>query len=118
MATIQYISYDFYKPCELAEMDYTTLKELLNDNSKLSITPASSAIARFKRELIVLGIGILCGYVTSFDVADWISLIFGVPAFIVGGVFLFSFAPSFITYIEFVFNKSRYYSKLKKDIIK
>lgn len=118
MATIQYTSYNFNIPSALAEMDYKTLKELLNANPKLNINPTSSFIETFKGELIMLGIGIVCGYIASFDIAEWINWVFGIPAIIVGSGFIFSILPSIITYIDFVFDKSRYYSKLKKDIIK
>lgn len=118
MTKIQYISYDFTKPPELEEVNYKTLKELLNDNRKLNITPTSSFIKAFKAELIILGIGTGCGYIATYDIPNWINWVFGLTAFVVGSTFLFSFAPSFITYIDFFFDKSRYYSKLKKDIIK
>ncbi|MFT5251137.1 MAG: hypothetical protein ACI87N_000108 [Flavobacteriales bacterium] len=118
MAKIQYTSYDFNIPSELEESDYKTIKELLNDNGQLKITPYSSFIETFKRELIMLGIGVLCGYIASFDIAEWINWVFGIPAIMAGYIFLFSFAPSFITYIDFMFDKRRYYSKLKKNILK
>jgi cytochrome c biogenesis protein CcdA len=118
MATIQYTRYSFNKPPDLTESDYKTLKELLNDNSKLNINPTSSFIQTFKVELIMLGIGIISGFIAFIDIAEWINWIFGIPAFIAGWGFIFSFLPSFLTYIDFVFDKSRYYSKLKRDIIK
>ena len=118
MATIQYTKYSFNKPPDLTERDYKTLKELLNDNSKLNINPKSSFIETFKVELIVFGIGIICGFIAFLDIAEWINWIFGIPAFLAVGGFIFSILPSIITYIDFVFDKSRYYYKLKRDIIK
>lgn len=118
MATIQYTSYRFKKPSDLEEIDYKTLKELLNDDSKLNINPTSNFIETFKVELIMFGIGIVCGYIASLDITEWINLIFGLPAFIVGSAFLFNFLPSFFSYLGFVSDKSSYYSILKKDIIR
>jgi hypothetical protein len=118
MATIQYTSYRFNPPSPLKEDDFNTLKELLNDNSRLNINPNSSFIETFKVELIIFGIGIICGFIASFDIAEWINLIFGIPAFFIGISFLLSFLPSFFSYLGFVSDKSSYYSKLKKDIIK
>lgn len=118
MATIQYTSYNFSTPSALTEIDYKTLKELLNDNSKLNINPNSSFIETFKLELIILGIGILCGFIAYFDIAEWTNLIFGILAFFIGFFFVFSFIPSFISYVDFLIDKSSFYSKLKKDIIK
>lgn len=118
MATIQYTSYRFNKPSDLTEMDYKTLKELLNDNSKLNINPTSSFVETFKGELIMLVIGIVCGIIASFDIAEWLNWVFEIPAFIVGIAFMFSLLPSFFSYFGFVSDKSSYYSKLKKDIIK
>ena len=118
MATIQYTSYNFNIPTALAEMDYKTLKELLNANPKLNINPTSSFIETFNTELKFLGIGIICASVASFDIAEWVNWVFGIPAFIIGCTFIFNLLPSFFSYFGYLSEKSSYYSKLKKDIIK
>ncbi|SDH89619.1 hypothetical protein SAMN04488062_11727 [Flavobacterium omnivorum] len=118
MAKIQYTSYNFNIPSALAEMDYKTLKELLNANPKLNINPTSSFIETFNTELKFLGIGIMCGAVASFDIAEWINWVFGIPAFIIGSTFIFNLLPTFFSYFGYLSEKSSYYSKLKKDIIK
>jgi hypothetical protein len=118
MATIQYTSYNFSIPSALTEMDYKTLKELLNENPKLNINPTSSFTETFKSDLIILGIGVVSGFIAYCEITEWIDLIFGILAFIVCFFMFFSFIPSFMSYIDFVFDKSSYYSKLKKDIIK
>ncbi len=118
MATIQYTCYRFNPPSLLKENDFNTLKDLLHYNSRLNINPNSSFIETFKVELIMFGIGIICGFIASFDIAEWINWIFGIPAFLVAGTFVFSFIPSFFSYLGFVSDKSNYYSRLKKDIIK
>jgi hypothetical protein len=118
MATIQYTSYNFNIPSALAEIDYKTLKELLNANPKLNINPISSFIETFNIELKFLGIGIICASVASFDIAEWLNWVFGIPAFIIGSTFIFNLIPTFFSYFGYLSEKSGYYSKLKKDIIK
>ena len=118
MATIHYTSYNFNIPSALAEMDYKTLKELLNANPKLNINPSSSFIETFNIELKFLGIGIICASVASFDIAEWLNWVFGIPAFIIGSTFIFNLLPTFFSYFGYLSEKSSYYSKLKKDITK
>ncbi|TRW98003.1 hypothetical protein [Flavobacterium gawalongense] len=118
MAKIQYTSYIFNKPPDLSEKEYKIMKELFNDNPKLNINPVSSFNKTFKVEIIFLGIGIICGLIASFDIANWLNLVFGIPSFIIGITFVFSFIPSFFSYLGFLSDKSNYYSNLKKDIIK
>jgi hypothetical protein len=118
MAKFQYTSYTFNKPPDLPEKEYKIMKELFNDNPKLNINPFSSFYKTFKVEIIVFGIGIICGLIASFDFANWLNLVFGIPAFIIAGTFIFSIIPSFFSYLGYLTDKSKFYSNLKRDIIK
>jgi hypothetical protein len=118
MAKIQYTSYDFNSPPDLKENKYVAIKKLLNENFKLNINPKSSFIETFKAELIALVAGIICGFIAYLEFAEWISLIFGILAFVISFSFIFSIIPSFLSYCGFLSDQSSYYSKLRKDIVK
>ena len=118
MAKIQYTSYSFNSPPDLHENKYDALKKLLKENAKLNINPKSNFIETFKIELILLIAGIICGFIAYLEFAEWISLTFGIPAFVIGFSFIFNIIPSFLSYCGFLSDQSSYYSRLKKDIVK
>ena len=116
MAKIQYTSYIFNIPTDLSEKEYKIMTVLFQDNPKLNINPNSKFYKTFKDQILVLGIGIICGLIASFDIANWLNLVFGIPSFIIGVYFITSFLPSLLSYFGFLYDKSIYYSNLKKDI--
>ena len=117
MATIQYTTYRFIIPQILVEKDYEIMKEVLTINPNHSITPPSSFFETFKGEIIFLGIGALGGIISSLNGPEWLEWVGGIPAIL--AIFsLFSFVPSMFSYLGFLSDKSSYYQKLKRDIIK
>jgi hypothetical protein len=116
MARVQYTTYRFNQPGELRREDYETLKEVLNSNPDHNINPPSSFFETFRGELIFLGASLIGLLILSFDVEilNWIG---GITALLGIGV-LFSFVPSALSYLGFLAQKSSYYSRLRKDILK
>ncbi|BDB53060.1 hypothetical protein [Flavobacterium ammonificans] len=117
MATVQYTTYNFNTPPLISDSDFKILKDILTENPNYSINPSSSFIETFKVELIFLGIGLIGFYIASLDLADWLNWVGGIPAFLAFGS-LFSFVPSMFSYLGYISDKSNYYRKLKKKIIK
>lgn len=117
MATIQYTTYRFNRPPLISSDDYETLKEILTERPEYNINPPSSFVETFKGELIFLGIGAVGLIIASLDLAEWLNWVGGIPAFFAFGS-LFSFVPSMLSYLGFISDKSSYYGKLKRDIIK
>ena len=117
MATIQYVTYRFNRPPLISRDDYETLKEILTERPDYNIKPPSSFVETFKGELILLGIGAVGLLIASLDLAEWLNLVGGIPSFI-AFFLLFSFVPTMLSYLGFISNKSSYYSKLKRNVIK
>jgi hypothetical protein len=115
MATIRYTTYSFNRPTEINEVAFVELKGLLKMNSDLSLNPKSSILENFKLDFIFFGIAIVGGLLASTNI-DWLSAIGGF-AVIVGFFNLFSFIPSFSSYMSYLSSKETYYRRLKKDII-
>jgi hypothetical protein len=116
VATIQYTTYRFNKPALITKGDYEILKDILTENPDYNINPPSSFVETFKRELIFLGIGALGFLIASIDLAEWLNWVGGIPA-IFAFFSLLSIGPSIFSYIGFLSDKSRYYNRLKKDIV-
>ena len=116
MARIQYTTYRFNRPNELRREDFEILKEVLSTNPEHSINPSSSFVETFKTELMFLGAAFVGLLILSFDIEilNWIG---GIAAFLGFGMLL-SFIPSALSYLGFLSEKSTYYSRLKKDILK
>jgi hypothetical protein len=117
MATIQYTTFRFNKPVLLSDVDFETLKEILNESPEYNINPPSNIYETFKGELILLGVGVIGLLISSLDIAEWLNWVGGIPAFI-AFLSLLSFIPSLFSYLSFLSVKFNYYRKLKNDIIK
>jgi hypothetical protein len=117
MATIQYKTYRFNRPQLISIDDYEILKEILTERPEYNINPPSSFIETFKGELIFLSIGVVGFLIASLDLEEWLNWVGGIPAFF-AFFSLFSFVPSMLSYLDFISDKSSYYGKLKRDIIK
>ena len=116
MATIRYTTYSFNRPSEINESAFIELKELIKMDNNVSLNPKSSIYDTFKTEIIIFGVSIVGGLLTLTEI-DWLEAIGGFAA-IVGFFNLFSFVPSFSSYLSFLSSKASYYRRLKKDIIK
>lgn len=117
MATIEYTKYQFNKPPLIANDDYEILKEILTENPDFNINPPSSFFETFKRELSILGIGAIGFLIASLDLVEWLNWVGGIPAFF-AFFSLLSFVPSMSSYLGLLSDKSRYYKRLKKDVLK
>ena len=116
MATIRYTTYSFNRPPEINEQAFLELKELIKMDNSLSLNPKSSIYDTFKVDIIVFGVSVIGGVLASTEI-DWLEAIGGFAA-IIGFFNLFSFLPSFSSYLSFLSSKATYYQKLKNDIIK
>jgi hypothetical protein len=117
MATIQYTTYRFNRPPLLSSDDFEILKEILTEKPDYNINPPSSFVETFKGEIIYLSIGAAGFLIAKLNIAEWLNLVGGIFAFL-AFFSLLSFVPSMLSYFEFYSNKSKYYSKLMRDIIK
>lgn len=117
MARIKYKSYSFNRPPHISNDDYDTLKEILTEQPEININAPSNFLETFKAELIILGIGAGGLLIVSLDLAEWLNWVGGIPAFFAFSS-IFSTVPSLLSYLGYISDKSIYYSKLKRDIIK
>jgi hypothetical protein len=115
MATIRYTTYSFNRPSEIMEYEFVEIKELLKRNKSISLCPKSSFLETFKTDFIFFAIAIVGALLTLPDI-DWLNLIGGF-AVLIGFFSLFSFVPSFFSYLSFLSSRALYYRRLKKHII-
>ena len=117
MATIQYTTYRFNRPSMLIQSDYETLKELLSESPNYNLNPPNNFIDAFRGELIFLTVGAVSLLLLSLDIAEWLNWVGGI-SFFIAFFSLFSFVPSLFSYLGFLSAKARYYSSLRRDIVK
>jgi hypothetical protein len=79
------------------------------------LCPKSSFLETFKTDFIFFAIAIVGALLTLPDI-DWLNLIGGF-AVLIGFFSLFSFVPSFFSYLSFLSSRALYYRRLKKHII-
>jgi hypothetical protein len=115
MATIRYTTYRFSRPPEIMEYEFVELKELLKRDKSINLCPKSSFLETFKTDLIFFSVAIVGALLTLPDI-EWLNLIGGF-AMLIGFFSLFSFVPSFFSYLSFLSSKALYYRRLKKHII-
>lgn len=112
---IEYTSFEFKPPKAFSEKEYILVKEILIRDQNYKFIPNHSFINQFKKYLYTYGFVIISIIIEVLFDVKWIEIIssiFGVIAFLS----LFSFVPSVISYIEFINDKRKYYSNLKKLI--
>ena len=114
---IQYTKFDFNQPKVLGESDYNTLKALLSKNPKCKFAPKLNLIVAFNYYLYLFGISAIAVLVLILDLAEWLNIIAAIPLFIAFYTFLFSFIPTMVSFLEYLNDKSKYYSKLRKVVI-
>jgi len=126
MATIQYRTFRFNTPPILSEDIFNELKKKLNQNSNFRIKPnfnfTMEFVNTFKIDFILFGVGIAGGFIGLLgeeNDIEWLMIIGYLLCFSLCFLgFIFSFIPSFFSYLGYLSVKSSYYRKLKKDIKK
>ena len=72
MATIRYTTYTFNRPSEIKEYEFVEIKELLQRDNSLSLSPKSSILETFKTDFIFFAAAIVGGLLTLPDI-EWLS---------------------------------------------
>lgn len=118
MMKIHYTTFKFIKPLPLRATDFEVLKQYLTKNPKYSLNPKSNFLETFTPHLIMVGVGVVGAVITLFDFAEWVNAIGGFIAIVGLLSIFFSFLPSLFSYFGFLSDKTEYYSKLKRNILR
>ncbi len=115
--TFKYTKYEFKYPKFIDKFEYYRLKTELKNNPKYKFYKSESFIETFKIELIIFFSGAIGILVTTLSPPAWLEFISAIPIFVSFAI-LFSFIPSCVSYLEFIEDRSKYFSNLRKAIIK
>lgn len=113
---IEFTKFEFKTPKILSEQEYKMIKDLLKQNPKYRLNHKTSFIKQFKNYLYIYGFVAICTFIEMLNVAEWFKIV-SMISVLIAFFSLFSFIPSAISFLEFLNDKSKYYSKLKKLLL-
>lgn len=113
----KYTKYEFKYPKLIDKFEYYRLKTELKNNPKYKFYKSESFIETFKIELIIFLSGAISILTTILTPPAWIELICAILIFASFAILL-TFIPSCLSYMEFVEDRTKYFIKLRKAIIK
>ena len=114
---IEYKKFRFKRPLPLIGDDFEILKQVLTETPGYDFIPSSNFFSRFRKEIIFLALSISGTLIASKnfnEVLNWTGAILAVMTFLS----LIIRIPSINSFVGYHIDKTRYYTRLKKDIIR
>jgi hypothetical protein len=116
MPSISYTKFQFKRPAEYGEFEYRRMKELLIDDPNYKLGNQPEWTTEFTVRLIIMIAGILAflfSKVVSESLVNWFNFIT-----ILSLIPTSSFVLTLSSYLRYNSASSKYYDKLKNDIMK